>query len=264
MTKVMLEKGWVQEKEDHDQAVMEMEPEVPFLTSCPSLWEKTFPATFRAIFGVLDQGWYTQAYREGRRLLPNMEIATCVGRKRKQEKRIKAKRRLCKTWTSCYHQEEPKTPSRKRISYAWICCSSSCFRIKEMGKGKDNYFFEGKHYMIKKTKATLPHFHCLHFFTFSHSYFGPIHLFHQISFLKYVERPSKKLGPILRGFPFIPLPDSLLVVFSIHSFSIIFLFPEKTTISSQHKATARGNSEDHCRSGMGTQLSQSTDVLPSS
>lgn len=116
-------------------------------------------------FGVLDQGWCAQAYGEGRRWLPKMEIATCVGRKGKQEKRMKAKRCLCKSWTSCYHQEEPKAPSRKRSSYAWICHCSSCFRIKEMGKGKDNYFLVEKHYMTKKTKVTLPHSIV---FTFSH------------------------------------------------------------------------------------------------
>lgn len=163
--------------------------QVPLLISCPALWEKQFPATFRAIFGVLDQGWCAQAYGEGRRSLPKMEIATCVGRKGKQEKRMKAKRCLCKSWTSCYHQEEPKAPSRKRSSYAWICHCSSCFPIKEMGKGKDNYFLVEKHYMTK-TKVTLPQFHCFHFFTFSHSYVGSIILslfflilffFHQIS-----------------------------------------------------------------------------------
>lgn len=166
MTKAILEKQWVWEEEDHDpHTVMETEPEVPLLISCPALWEKQFPATFRAIFGVLDQGWCAQAYGEGRRSLPKMEIATCVGRKGKQEKRMKAKRCLCKSWTSCYHQEEPKAPSRKRSSYAWICHCSSCFPIKEMGKGKDNYFLVEKHYMTKKTKVTLPHSIV---FTFSH------------------------------------------------------------------------------------------------
>ena len=108
---------------------------------------------------------WAEAYGEGRRSLPKMEIATCVGRKGKQEKRMKAKRCLCKSWTSCYHQEEPKAPSRKRSSYAWICHCSSCFPIKEMGKGKDNYFLVEKHYMTKKTKVTLPHSIV---FTFSH------------------------------------------------------------------------------------------------
>lgn len=50
MTKGMIEEGWVQE-EDHDpNAVMEMEPEVPLLTSCPVLWEKNISCHFQSHF----------------------------------------------------------------------------------------------------------------------------------------------------------------------------------------------------------------------
>lgn len=50
MTKGMIEEGWVQE-EDHDpNTVMEMEPEVPLLTSCPVLWEKNISCHFQSHF----------------------------------------------------------------------------------------------------------------------------------------------------------------------------------------------------------------------
>lgn len=129
---------------------------------------------------------------------------------------------------------------------------SPLFFSKWIGK-ENNFFFQGKYQMTKKSEAT----HCFYFFTFSHCISWPtvrfcIHLLHKTAshFLKYVGGLS--LFRETRTHPRdIVRRESFKARICL---SIILFFQKVATISSHHEAIVMGSAGDCCRGSTGTQI----------